>query len=465
MTCIDPMFEASASQRNATYPDPQYPASPVGKGFLEAPMLSFTGYEYLLIDVATQYGHDKDSFTKRLKWAMNNLAELEELGDAKFNKERPSWIEYPLYVKAVQAIRDAEKGYPTGHLVSMDAACSGIQIMSVLTGCSTGCHATGLINPDEPMDAYRVVTNRMSWAEDAEPIPRSEVKQAVMTAMYGSQAIPKALFGEGETLQAFWTAMNAIAPGACLMLNLGLSTWEAWAEEHAWVMPDNHHVRVPNVRTKHTRVNVEELGDVSLAVSFAERCGEKFRVANVANLVHSVDAYVLRSLIRRCSYDQNIVATARALLFSASQVRNQNGSTPCSIEQCTDKRFVSAHQRFIASNMVEPGTLYLIAESFKQLEYLSTDHIERLLILAEQMLSYAPFDVITVHDEFKCHPNHMNQLRRHYREILSELAESRVLEDILEGITHRATGSLQIPRQDGYGELAEKIAESNYGIC
>lgn len=33
-------------------------------------------------------------------------------------------------------------------------------------------------------------------------------------------------------------------------------------------------------------------------------------------------------------------------------------------------------------------------------------------------------------DEFKCHPNNCNQMRRHYVEIFAELAESTILEDI-----------------------------------
>lgn len=77
----------------------------------------FTGYEYLLIDAANQAGHDKLLFDERIQWATDHLEDLEELaGEA----DEPA-----LYMKAVQAIRKAQQGKPTGHMVGLDAVCSG----------------------------------------------------------------------------------------------------------------------------------------------------------------------------------------------------------------------------------------------------------------------------------------------------------------------------------------------------
>lgn len=80
-------------------------------------MKTFTPFEYLLIDVANQYGLDKKLYEQRIEWAMNNLDKLETLVN---EAETPN-----MYWKAVDAVRCAQGGIPTGHLVGFDSAASG----------------------------------------------------------------------------------------------------------------------------------------------------------------------------------------------------------------------------------------------------------------------------------------------------------------------------------------------------
>jgi len=44
-------------------------------------MKEFTGWEYLLIDVANNFGLDKLRFEERITWANHNLSNLEELAE------------------------------------------------------------------------------------------------------------------------------------------------------------------------------------------------------------------------------------------------------------------------------------------------------------------------------------------------------------------------------------------------
>lgn len=119
-------------------------------------MQTFTGFEYLLIDAANNFGLDKQNFEDRIQWAKDNLDDLELLGEM-----RDPWKEEPLYFKAVMAIRDAQAGNPIGHMIGFDAVCSGMQIMSALTGCYEGARATGLVDPNQRMDAYKECTDLM----------------------------------------------------------------------------------------------------------------------------------------------------------------------------------------------------------------------------------------------------------------------------------------------------------------
>lgn len=80
-------------------------------------MQTFTGWEYLLIDCANHQGLDKAVFQDRIQWCNDHLDELEDHVDTADEPE--------LYAKAVMAIRKAQRGEPTGHMVGFDSVCSG----------------------------------------------------------------------------------------------------------------------------------------------------------------------------------------------------------------------------------------------------------------------------------------------------------------------------------------------------
>jgi len=144
-------------------------------------MKRFTGWEWLLIDAANQFGHDKLRFEERIQWTTEHLQELEQLTDQAETK--------PLYIKACMAIRKAQQGLPTGHMVGLDACCSGIQVMSALTSCVAGATATGLIDPNVRADAYSTMTDTMQQLlGNSVNITRKQAKDATMTLKIGVTA-------------------------------------------------------------------------------------------------------------------------------------------------------------------------------------------------------------------------------------------------------------------------------------
>ena len=171
-------------------------------------MISYSGWEYLLIDAASQFGHDKLGFDARIQWTKENIDNLEAIADQAETK--------PLFIKAVMAIRKAQQGIPTGHMVAMDGVCSGIQVMSALTGCIAGARSTGLIDPGVRADAYTKTTEVMNGILGGGlAVSREDAKRALMHTMYGSKKTPKDLFGEDTPeLAAFYQAAQTIAPGA-----------------------------------------------------------------------------------------------------------------------------------------------------------------------------------------------------------------------------------------------------------
>lgn len=423
-------------------------------------MQLFTGFEYLLIDVANQYGHDKENFEVRIQWAMDNLEKLEALGEAK-EATGKKWKERPLYWKAVQAIRKAQQGIPTGHLVGFDGVCSGMQIMSALTGCEAGATATGLLG-NVRADAYTAVTKAMNelLSQYGTPVQvtRDNAKTATMTSLYGSKAEPKKLFGEGTPeLEAFYEAMRRVAPGAWELLFDLLESWQPFSKIHCWQLPDGYEAKVKVMQAVEDRIEVDELDHASFTYRYYVNEGQKKGLSNAANVVHSVDAYVLRCVHRRCNYDSDEVWYVGTEIYS-EQLHRKDGIRQRNLSKADAavKYYIDLYERtLMADAVIFP---YITKDT---VQALSDEHLKKLADIVESMVQHKPFEVVTIHDEFKCHPNNMNHLRQHYINILAELAEADVLTDVLNTIYGSAAGSYEKLSND----LGKKIRQGNYALC
>ena len=411
-------------------------------------MQTFNGYQYLLIDAANHFGLDKETFDKRIQWATDNIYVLESLAHLADVK--------PRYTKAVMAIRKAQQGKPTGHLVGFDAICSGLQLMSVMTGCYAGAKATGLVDPDIRADAYTSVTGEMNnILEGTVSVSRQHAKEAVMTSFYGSKAKPKEIFGEDTPeLAAFYASLMIVGPGATTLLNVLLDSWQPFALVHEWKLPDGYDARIKVMDTTTARIEVDELDHSTFTYEWKENTGKETGLSNVANVVHSVDAYVLRSLLRRCNYDAKLIFKVKELLEYTNDVNSLMGEP---ISTAKDEKLTYCIEQYERSGMVDVVILpYLKATN---VGYLSVQHVSDLLRVVNQMITHHPFEVVTVHDEFFCHANNMNQLRFHYKEILADLADSEVIGDILSQI-HGFDGAYTKLSTD----LSSYIRNSNYAL-
>lgn len=392
-------------------------------------MANYTGWQYLLIDAANQFGLDKLLFEERIEWATAILPTLEMMTVHADNK--------PMFIKAVMAIRKAQAKIPTGHMVGLDACCSGIQIMSALTGCIAGATATGLVNPDVRADAYTHTTSVMNDILGGTlNVSRADAKQSLMTAFYGSKEVPKQVFGEDTPeLNAFYAAANTVAPGAWELLQDLLASWQPYALEHSWKLPDGFDAKV-KVMTKidsadsRSRIEVDELNHATFTYEYYVNEGKKEGLSNAANLTHSVDAYVLRAMHRRCNYDVSVVE--QALENIQFDLQTSKGNRQPWARTLASSKVAYYCDQYDRSTLADAVILpYLTAD---QTTYLSTAHLQKLEAICLGMLSYKPFELVTVHDEFKAHANNLNHVRYQYKEILAEIAESNVLGDLLSQI-------------------------------
>lgn len=413
-------------------------------------MKIYSPWQYMLIDLANAFGMDKKLFEERIQWAEDNINNLDELIEVAPEKTRV------LFVKAKLAIKKAQAGLPTGHVVALDACCSGIQVMSALTGCIDGANNTGLVDPEVRADAYGTLTTTMAQAlAGAFDVSRDDAKDALMTMYYGSKKKPREIFGvDTPQLRAFYQAAEVIAPGAYRLLQALLDSWRPYALVHSWQLPDGFDARVKVVEKKEARITVDELDRASFTYEFYVNEGTKTGLSNVANVVHSVDAYILRCIQRRCSYDYDMIMHLDSMILAELHTRDMHGFEP---EPLAGGKLAYYVEQFNRSTMADIVIAPFV--SMGNVNQLTTDHLTKLQNIVSSMLAHKPFHVITVHDEFKCHPNYMNHLRQHYINIFAEIADSELLSDLLSQLYGVPGKADKLSKN-----LGDLIRQSNYAL-
>lgn len=310
-----------------------------------------------------------------------------------------------------------------------------LQIMGALTGCVTTCKNTGLINTGERPDIYTRGHEVMATRIDIGNYPRSVLKDAIMTYFYGSERQPKLAFGDGTLAhRTFLEVVDTIAPGAQMMRDALMSLWNPNASSYLWVLPDLFHASFKVMVEEETEHYIPELGIKYMLKKRVNKPTEH-GVALVANPTHSVDAFILREMERSCNY-------------SEEQVRNF-----LSLE-----RIGTSKQRDIDKKLLE--MLKVISScgyvSLRILDFIDkyniglvpTDVYKRLVCNLQDVLEHKPFDLLTTHDCFRALPNNMNHVRKHYIEIMAQLAESTLLEHIV---------SFLVPRRVTVNKLSDNL--------
>ena len=333
-------------------------------------MKEFNPMQYLAIDIANCYGLNKLNFEDRIDWVKTNEKYLEDYQD---QAEEPL-----LYYKAVKALRDAQAGKPIGHTVALDSASSGLQLMSVMMRCKGGASLTGLIDPDTRTDAYTLITEKLNTKLDSElVIPRKDSKRALMTMLYGSSKIPIEVFDTNVDL--FYETVEEECNGAYTLLQILLDSWDKKALHHSWYLPDGHYAHCPIMQTKEKRINLSEWEYTPVAI-VKENTTLKFGLSNASNAIHSVDSYVLRTMVRRCNYKPKLIKQARqAILDSIDEYDPDN----------------VLNKRYEYTKMADITHLDIITNTANEL---SQELKDKLIHIFDMVLSHEPFDVICIHD-------------------------------------------------------------------
>lgn len=336
---------------------------------------------------------------------------------------------------AYLALRQAQSGLPTGYMISLDASSSGLQLLALLVSCIKSWMLCGG-DLNRCVDAYVEIYNSMGLHK----LSRKQVKQAIMTSFYGSTRTPKNTFG--KDLDLFYDTVSSMAPGAW-QLNLDLQ--EVWnrlrGSVYAWVLPDNFHACIETKKPEHQGFTM--MGKKMQITKYVDGRPD-FHKGLGPNLIHSVDGFIVREMARRCMYNP------KRILEILELIKNK---------KTTGTGGRSAEMTQIIWNQYKRSG-YLSARIFDYLYKDTMGYVDQdVVVELINSLPMTPFQIVTNHDCFRCHPNYGNDMRLQYNRILADINDSKMLQAMVSDVLGR---SIKIKK---FGTIDRNlILNSNYAL-
>lgn len=404
---------------------------------MQVQQTQFTGKQYLMMDVASHFGLDKEDWDVRLAWFDKHKDVLD--GMLK-QAEVPAQ-----YFAAVAAWHDVQAGKPIGYPIALDATASGMQILACLTGDRRAAQLCNVVNMGRRMDAYTEVYKYMLMKAGAQGrVTRDMVKTGVMTSLYNSEAEPKRVFGTGILLTKFYETMEEELPAVWELNQYYKAIWDCTRSTYEWVLPDNFHV-VCKV-TDYINEKVLFLGEHFDVVTKVHGPTAEGRSLS-ANTTHSIDGMIVREIGRRCNYNPRKVAKLKELL-------NDDNLWLDSADTDEDTELLLVLlERYKASGYLSARILDCIHNGNAHM--VPWDATMALI----NSLPAKPFEVFSIHDCFRCLPTYGNDLRKQYTLQLHLIAKSNMLSDLLSQLMgHEVTIQKLDPT------LADDILLSEYAL-
>jgi hypothetical protein len=217
---------------------------------------------------------------------------------------------------------------------------------------------------------------------------------------------------------------------------------------HQWNLPDGFHARIKVVSRENKSIKVDELDGKSFTYQFVTNEPQAEGISLPANVIHSIDAYVVRFMERACHYDQQVHRDATTALIAYYNHKTAKGF-PC-------QNLKAAIDRYEKTKMPDLAILpYLTPDN---VAWLPKGLADKLADMLSVMANYEPFPLITIHDEFAAHPNNLNVVRMWYKRILAMLADADLLTAIFNDLGMKGYYQKETLNLSSY------IMKSNYAI-
>ena len=269
------------------------------------------GLAYLAIAITNELYSDKISFEDALEWFNAQSAEhLIELAKGD-----------PIAECMLEDYFDAVDGKPIGTITHWDATNSGLQFYSLLGADKQTASLCNIFDTGVIADAYKALADVLNKLTSTSNFNRSNVKKAFMTFLYGAMMAnilfaindPKngvtagireffpADWSDDRCWETFESAMTEIAPAAIKLMNIIYSYNLPNTTKFKWTMPDGFKVECTSVTNTSVKGWFMDHSGKTHEGSIDTLIEEfnKFSRALAPNVIHSIDAYFGREVIRR----------------------------------------------------------------------------------------------------------------------------------------------------------------------
>ena len=306
----------ASDERGRLYTESNY-LNPQGDSYQKAmfigeeEVLSELGINALKIALVNEVYSDKITREEALEWYELNQGNIQ--------------LSSPLSKVYYRDLQLALQGKPVGSILHQDMTNSGLGIYSLLGRDELGASLTNLLFNGKLADAYKALADALNKEFNITNLNRHTVKKAFMVFLYGSGKnllissdiddtryanLMEAILVNGLTLEIdevwdkFCIAMESIAPAAIKLMNL-VYKFKTKDSKYNWVMPDGFIVDLQvksKTPTEYKGWSVGVDGKThSHTINVIENLKDsKYDKSLAPHIVHSIDAFILREIVRRC---------------------------------------------------------------------------------------------------------------------------------------------------------------------
>lgn len=224
-------------------------------------------------------------------------------------------------------------------------------------------------------------------------------------ALYGSTKRPKELFG--ADLPIFEKVMSKYLPEAWLF-NKTLSgpAWDTTVDSYHWVLPDNFHA---GFKVKALVQHEFTFKGNTVPYFVKEQLPQPKGRALGANLIHSIDGFIVREMVQRCSFSN--IKAKEVIAGSTSFI----GSTE-DILQCLTLWNLYKESGFLSARILN----YIYSNTINLVD------INKIKELINE-LPKNTFDILPIHDSFTALPAYGNEVRQQYIYLMYHMSKSNMI--------------------------------------
>ena len=248
--------------------------------------MNFNKYEWIMISVANEAGYDKLSWEER-------IIKGKEIINAYMKSEYEPEKDNYLLIKKLNEVEELLVGISDQEPnIYLDATASGLQILSAIS-LDTEAGKRVNIGSDKRMDIYTEVAKDFSKMFGLN-IEREHIKKPLMTYFYNSRKNIEDYFGE-EMAEMFFEFMQEEFKGPQKVLDTVNKFYKS-SKVYGWQLPDLK-VSIP------VEVSVTEnlkFKDVEVPFTYKVNQEDKNQWRGIVpNIVHSLDAWILRYVVKK----------------------------------------------------------------------------------------------------------------------------------------------------------------------